>query len=50
VISIVADTQGSNTDDFLFRNVKLSIETVQGPPGGYGDNTGMHEFVIEVMQ
>jgi len=49
-IEVEAAAGGSNHDDFLFRNLRLEIAPESDvPPGGYSDNTGMHEFVIHVV-
>lgn len=40
---------GLNFDDFMIQNIRVEIATLESaPPGGYSDNSGVHEFIIEV--
>lgn len=39
----------AEVDDFMMRNARIAVAPASGvPPGGYSDNAGVHEFIIEV--
>lgn len=48
-ITIQADRSGANYDDFLFRNPRIELAPEGAtPPGGYDDNSGVAEFIIDL--
>lgn len=49
-VTVRATTSGgTNFDDFMMQNVRVEVAPLDAaPPGGYSDNAGVHEFIIEV--
>jgi hypothetical protein len=48
-ITIRSGSSLGNLDDFLLRDVRVEVtDPTATPPGGYSDNTGIHEFILEV--
>jgi hypothetical protein len=43
------EVNSSPYDDFMLQNVRVEVPQIDAvPPGGYSDNGGVHEFIIEV--
>ena len=48
-IEIESVLVGGNLDDFMIRSVRVEVASAATmPPGGYSDNAGVHEFILEV--